>query len=82
MRLLLDLKVKKSSILLAVYLFSMFLPGYFSSPIMQMVSNIMMVGVGLLIDMIFEVLLGTGATWICLLLINHLYEFIYEREGS
>lgn len=42
---LLDLKVKKSSILLAVYLFSMFLPGYFSSPIMQMVSNIMMVGV-------------------------------------
>ena len=38
--------------------------------------------IGLLIDMIFEVLLGTGATWICLLLINHLYEFIYEREGS
>lgn len=47
MRLLLDLKVKKSSILLAVYLFSMFLPGYFSSPIMQMVSNIMMVGVAI-----------------------------------
>lgn len=44
---LLDLKVKKSSILLAVYLFSMFLPGYFSSPIMQMVSNIMMVGVAI-----------------------------------
>lgn len=42
---LLNLKVKKSSILLAVYLFSMFLPGYFSSQIMQMVSNIMMVGV-------------------------------------
>ena len=39
MRLLLDLKVKKSSILLAVYLFSMFLPGYFSSQVMQMVSN-------------------------------------------
>lgn len=44
---MLDLKVKKSSILLAVYLFSMFLPGYFSSPIMQMVSNIMMVGVAI-----------------------------------
>ena len=44
---LLDLKVKKSSILLAVYLFSMFLPGYFSSPVMQMVSNIMMVGVAI-----------------------------------
>lgn len=47
MRLLLDLKVKKSSILLAVYLFSMFLPGYFSSQVMQMVSNIMMVGVAI-----------------------------------
>ena len=44
--------------------------------------GIQFVWIGLLIDMIFEVLLGTGATWICLLLINHLYEFIYEREGS
>lgn len=45
-------------------------------------TGIQFVWIGLLIDMIFEVLLGTGATWICLLLINHLYEFIYEREGS
>ena len=45
-------------------------------------TGIQSVWIGLLIDMIFEVLLGTGATWICLLLINHLYEFIYEREGS
>ena len=44
---LLDLKVKKSSILLAVYLFSMFLPGFFSNQVMQIVSNIMMVGVAI-----------------------------------
>ena len=35
-------------------------------------TGIQFVWIGLLIDMIFEVLLGTGATWICLLLINHL----------
>ena len=45
-------------------------------------TGIQFVWIGLLIDMIFEVLLGTGATWIWLLLINHLYEFVYEREVS
>lgn len=45
-------------------------------------TGIQFVWIGLLIDMIFEVLLGTGATWICLLLINHLCEFVYEREVS
>lgn len=34
--------------------------------------------VGLMVDMIFEVILGINATWLCLLLLNHIY--FYEKK--
>lgn len=42
--------------------------------------GVQLIWLGLLIDMIFEVLLGTGATWICLLLISNLHELICKHR--
>lgn len=37
--------------------------------------------VGLMVDMIFEVILGISATWVCLLLLNNIYCFSKNRES-